>query len=163
MVIFDANILISYVTEDECSEIFRKLDMLIQDLVDKRKIIGIPAPAWAEFLAGAKLAMPEIINKFGGKRAIQILPFGDAEAIEAAEIERRFKRRVKGENQGSRTIVKYDRQILAIARTQNAEILYTDDDKMAKEANRLSIKVCKTDDLPLPPEPPQQELFALVI
>lgn len=152
MVIFDANILISYATEDECTERFYKLDTLIKELVEKRRIIGIPAPAWAEFLAGSELAMPEIIKKFGGKRAIQILPFGEAEAVEAAEIERKFKRKPRGENQSNRTIVKYDRQILAIAITRNTEMLYTDDKRMAKEANILGVNVCDTDNLPLPPQ-----------
>ena len=158
MVIFDANILISYVTEEDSAN-FRKLDFLIKDLADRKVTIGIPAPAWAEFLAHTNSATAKIIEKISGKRAIQILPFGEAEAIETAEIGKRIpKRKKKGEIQDPWQQVKYDRQILATTITRNAEILYTDDKHMIREAKILGINTCQTDDLSLPPESPQHEL-----
>jgi hypothetical protein len=46
--------------------------------------------------------------------------------------------------------VRFDRQIVAIARTNNAKRIYSDDENLAKFATRHGIEVVRTWELPLP-------------
>lgn len=132
------------------AEIRQKLVLLIQDISNRKEPVGIPAPAWAEYLVKAETATPEIMKNILGRRAIKILPFGMAEALETAEIGKRLAKPTEDWQH-----VKYDRQILAIAKTQNARVVYSSDKTIIKEGALLDIPVCELKDLPLPP---QQEL-----
>lgn len=133
------------------TETRQKLESLIQDISNRKEPVGIPAPAWAEYLVKAESATPEIMKNILGKKAIKILPFGPAEAIETAEIGRQL---AKPEEENWQQ-VKYDRQILATAKTQNARVVYSDDRRIIREATLLNITVNELKNLPLPP---QQEL-----
>jgi hypothetical protein len=53
--------------------------------------------------------------------------------------------------------MKFDRQIVAVALTNGARILYSDDDGVKKFGERSGLKIVRTSDLPLPAV--QQDLF----
>jgi hypothetical protein len=53
--------------------------------------------------------------------------------------------------------MKFDRQIVAIALTNGARILYSDDDGVKRFGERSGLRVVRTSDLPLPAV--QQDLF----
>lgn len=88
MIIFDTNVLITLVTENETSELHERINGLIQDSVRSKTIIGIPAPSWAEFLCGTDIATTSIISIMEKRSVIQILPFDKVSAFEAAFIHR---------------------------------------------------------------------------
>ena len=54
--------------------------------------------------------------------------------------------------------MKFDHQIVAIARVARATTIYTDDDGLQKLAISLAIKAQGVASLPLPPEDPQTKL-----
>jgi hypothetical protein len=54
--------------------------------------------------------------------------------------------------------VKFDRQIVAIARVLQATTIYTDDENLAATANTVGISTLGLADLPLPPETAQGQL-----
>ncbi len=54
--------------------------------------------------------------------------------------------------------VKFDRQIVAIARVLQASIIYTDDENLAATASAVGISTLGLADLPLPPETAQGQL-----
>ena len=54
--------------------------------------------------------------------------------------------------------MKFDRQILAIAKAVGVHTLYTDDKRLITRATANGLKTVRMQDLPLPPEPPQGEL-----
>jgi len=56
MIIFDANVLITLATAEETDGTYERLVGLIEDLAAAKAVIGIPAPAWAEFLCGTDIA-----------------------------------------------------------------------------------------------------------
>ena len=58
----------------------------------------------------------------------------------------------------TKTKIKFDRQIVAIAKAEGAHTVYTDDESMAKYAERAKLQGIRTADLDLPPEDPQQAL-----
>lgn len=55
----------------------------------------------------------------------------------------------------SRSKVKFDHQIVAIAKVQGASIIYSDDRDVAQYGKRSGIAVVRTAELPLPPGDPQ--------
>ena len=131
MIIFDANILISWVTEDEGDNADR-ISGLIEDLVAAKTKIGIPSPAWAEFLCGTGTATSDIINSLDKRGAIRILPFDRVSAFETAQIHRAACLS-SGRKRGGPAPwqqVKTDRQILAIAKQYQVTLIYTNDKNM---------------------------------
>jgi predicted nucleic acid-binding protein len=159
MIVFDANILITLATARETDEAYERLAGLIDDLVASRTVIGIPAPAWAEFLCGTDVATSGIVNALKKRSTIRILPFDEVAAFEAALIHRGAKSlgAKRGAAKAPWQQVKIDRQILAIARQNSVTTIYTDDDNMVAEAARLAIDTIRTNDIPLKPK--QNSLF----
>lgn len=154
LIIFDANILISLSTLDENDETFERIVGLVQDTVAAKEVIGVPSPAWAEFLCGTDIATAAIVSALKKRSAIRILPFDEVAAFEAAMI---FRGAVaggkkKGASKAPWQGVKVDRQILAIARQHGVTKIYTDDENMASEASRIGIEAIATEELPLKPK-----------
>jgi len=54
--------------------------------------------------------------------------------------------------------VKFDRQIIAIARVEGASTIYSDDEDIVRFAKNSGITVTRISDLPLPPEDTQRSL-----
>ena len=82
-------------------------------------------------------------------------------AIEVAAMTRNAIDSGKGKKGGSAATwakIKYDRQIVAIAKVSNADTIYSDDGDIAGIAAATNIKVIGLADLPLPPESAQHEM-----
>ena len=90
----------------------------------------------------------------------RIAPFDERAAIEFAEMTR--KAHTSGDLHAGANItrarLKFDRQVLAIARVQNEKHIYTDDGNMAKVAAAAGFAVTATRDLPLPSGQPYRLL-----
>lgn len=56
----------------------------------------------------------------------------------------------------TKTKIKFDRQIVAIAKAEGAHTVYSDDDDVHNYAARADLNAFRTSDLELPPEDPQQ-------
>lgn len=154
MIIFDANVLISLSIGDENDETFERLSGLIQDVVAAKTIIGVPAPAWAEFLCGTGLGTSGVIQVLKKRTAIRVLPFDEIAATELAAIDQvtRAKGGKKGASKSNWQKIKVDRQILAIARVLQATAIYTEDADLIAEATRLGIPVRRVKEIPLKPK-----------
>lgn len=115
MILFDANVLISLSTGKEDDESFERIAGLIQDLIAAKTTIGVPVPAWAEFLCGTGLATSDIIQVLKKRSAIRILSFDEVAATELAVIDQatRAKGGKKGASKSHWQRIKVDRQILA--------------------------------------------------
>lgn len=153
MVIFDANVLITYLSANENDPDYLRLVNLVEDLTAKKQMVGIPTPSWAEFLVKTDEATKDLVGIVNKSSAMKILSFDKVAAVESAIILRTVISSAgnkRGGNDSTWQKIKFDRQILAIARVNNAEVLYTNDDDLIKEANRLNIKTCRTEDLVLP-------------
>ncbi len=59
----------------------------------------------------------------------------------------------------TRAKIKFDRQILAIARVQKQSVIYSDDQDVAKQAQTFGLEAIPIWQLPLPPENPQGVLL----
>lgn len=125
------------------------------------KII-IPTPALSEVLVRAGKAGPKLLEKIKEFAVFQIAPFDELEAIEVAamtkvDIDAGDKR--GGASQAATWAkIKYDRQIVAIAKVAQAPVIYSDDKDIKTFAAKVGITTIRLEDLPLKPLPPQQDL-----
>ena len=64
----------------------------------------------------------------------------------------------RGGGEGSWAKIKYDRQIIAIAKTEGASIIYSDDKNIHTFGVNEGLSVIPVAELPLPPADPQATL-----
>ena len=156
-VAFDATILIDLFNPHLKGDRRAKLDNLVVELQKKRTKILIPTPALTELMVCAGKAREGIHQKLSGKSPFQITPFDSRAAMECALLlEDALNAGEK--RQLTKTKFKFDWQIVAIAASHAATVIYSDDGDIARYGKRAHLGVIKTDDLPLPASASQGKL-----
>ncbi|MWV29153.1 PIN domain-containing protein [Aurantiacibacter rhizosphaerae] len=133
---------------------------LLDDLGAKDRLI-IPAPVLAETLVIAENAAPEVTEKLQTMARILIASFDQRAAIELAMMHREALQATsskKGTSTEPWQKVKFDRQIIAIARVHRSDAIYSDDKALCDFANSVGMSAQSTWDLPVPEKTP--DLFA---
>ncbi len=131
----------------QCKE---RIDLLIKSLNDSKKRILIPTPVLAEYLVRAGEDKNLRLNEFTTSKTFVVAAFDIRAAIECAMIEDGDSR--SGKKTGEpRTKVKFDRQILAVAISRKAAVIYTGDIGLASVARNNKLHVVMTWEVPLPP------------
>lgn len=123
--------------------------------------ILIPTPALAEVLVSIGDAAPAVIDLLNRSARFRIADFDQRAAVELAAMTRDALR-AGDKKQGSPEPwqkVKIDRQIIAIARINQVEKIYSDDQGIKHFAELLGMQVVQTREMPLPPEESQKNLF----
>ena len=138
-------------------DVERRIKHLVGLLQGNRTKIVIPTPALAEVLTRAERAGADYFTKLNRSSAFKIEPFGVRAAIElarmtAAAIAGGDKR---GGLSGSWSEIKFDRQIVAIAKVAKVSTIYSDDENLGKIAKIQGFDVITVGELPLPPEDAQ--------
>jgi len=138
-----------------------RIEHLVKQLDrDKTKII-VPTPALSEAMVRAGAAASQQIIEYLQKYSVfRIEPFDTRAAIEVAAMTRDAiaKGKKRGDSAATYAKVKYDRQIIAIARVSGASAIYSDDGDIRALAKETKIEVIGIADLPLPPEDAQLPL-----
>lgn len=129
---------------------------------DQSKII-VPTPVLSELLVHAGGAMNHYLETLNSQASFRIANFDQKAAIEAAiamsDAIRRGGMRIDASDPSTtRGKVKFDRQIVAIAKAEGASAIYSDDDDVVKYAQQAGLKAHRTVDLDLPPEDPQTRM-----
>jgi len=168
MVVFDATMLMLLIRPDSGKPIDSATGNAVEHVQERiahfvaqsdtaRIRIGIPTPALSEVLVRSGAAAAKIVEKIKEFSVFEILPFEELSAIEVALMTRNALD--SGDKKsGSREVwskIKYDRQIVAIARVRQATAIYTDDSGLRAIAENLNIPVVGVSDLVLPPEKAQ--------
>jgi predicted nucleic acid-binding protein len=155
-----------------------RLDLLIEDLELANDEILIPTPVLSEFLILADKDGPRYLSEIGASHLFRIVDFDTKAAIELAhmnlEIRQRRSKRVnkRADSQAAWAKIQFDRQVVAIAKVNEATVIYSDDEDVEKFAAHHLITVVKTWQLPLPvakqillipdaPRPNARRAFAL--
>ncbi len=129
-----------------------RIEKLLEDLDSENERIILPTPALCEFLVLAGKEGPAYLDKIRDLNTILIKPFDEMAAIELAAIE--YEARGKGDKRGGITSpwtkVKFDRQIVAVAKVNGCKRLYSDDDDVIKFGEKAGLEVISTWKLPLP-------------
>ena len=159
MVVFDNSIFCLTLHPDAKprSEIDRAKDrvqFLVETLRDRKETVIIPTPVLSEFLVFAAKDAPSYLLKIRESSALRIEPFDERASIELADME--ITARGHGEKRGSASSsqwqkVKFDRQIVAIARVHSVSVIYSDDPHIAAHGKDCGVPVVGSADLPLPP------------
>jgi hypothetical protein len=165
-VVFDTSFLIALLDPTVKGEgnLDVRVDFLVRSLDKARTKIIVPTPALSEVLIRAGDAVPKYLEIIYRSGRFKIAPFGTRAAVEAAAAHRDAMRAGdKKEGSGSSwDKVKFDRQIVAIAKVEGAERVYSNDQDIERFSARDNLEVIKLDQLPFPPEEPQGELSLAV-
>lgn len=150
LVAFDCNALVR-LTGADCDEKI-KLTHLVA-MIDKRKgKMIIPTPALAEYLILADLAGLEFVTALDRRAAVQVADFDISAAFEVSQMHAAALGRgdKKDGSTSSWQKVKYDTQIVAIAKANGAKLIISNDDGVRASAARIGLKVMKAEELPFP-------------
>ena len=128
-------------------------------LQESQEKIVIPTPALAEVLTHAERAGADYFIKLNRSAAFRIESFGIRAAIElarmtASAIDAGDKREGVSAPWNK---IKFDRQIVAIAKINNVSMIYSDDKNLAQFATAQGISVTTIGQLPLPPAEAQMD------
>jgi predicted nucleic acid-binding protein len=159
MIIFDASYLVVFLNKDPAPAIDRqgnpvtrfkeRVEYLASSINASGEQIGIPTPALAEVLVKSGKGRSQFVSTLSDGMRFQLLPFDARAAIEAAELIALIKS--KRESWGTHAKVKFDIQIVATAKAEDATIIYSDDQDIERFAKRFKIPVKRICDLDLPP------------
>jgi len=129
-----------------------RIEKLLEDLDSDSERIILPTPVLSEFLILVGKDGFQYLDRISGMRNILIKPFDEVAAIELAarEVEDREKGSKRGSSASTWAKLRFDRQIVAIARTNKADTIYSDDEDVRTFATRLAIAVIRTWELSLP-------------
>lgn len=139
IVLFDAGILIKLVSPHTPGEQQQKLEQLLLALQKMRTQVLIPAPALAEFYVKAR---PNFLLPLRSTVSVAIAPFDEKAAIECAfsirEALRSHDKKAPQINSPWQK-VKFDHQIVAIAKSKGAGVIYSEDAGLRKFAQSVGV------------------------
>jgi predicted nucleic acid-binding protein len=171
MVVFDTTILLpilwsgvpapNHPQTGEPVERFRaRINHLVSYLEKNRTKIIIPTPVLSEILVRAGAAGPDYLALINAQSVFRIVAFDERAAVEVAAMTRRALDAgdKRGGVDGTWSKIKYDRQIVAIAKVEGAAALYSDDAGVRSFGKVVGLTVLGSWELPLPPEDPQTTL-----
>ncbi len=147
MVVFDTTFLLHLIdphvpapldpsTGRQVTNAYQRVKFLVGELNDRHDKIIIPTPVIAELLLVAEKAGSEYLDSFTRAAFFRVEPFDVRAAVElaimtAAALKDKDK---KAGSAATAAKVKFDRQIIAIAKVNGATHLYTDDKDLTKFA-----------------------------
>jgi hypothetical protein len=164
MVVFDTNYLVLLLQNDlppllnpetrlEVQNVREKVEHLVGELNGKGTRILIPTPVLAEYYTRWGIASDAVFKTMNQSSKFQVVPFDERAAIEVgmmfhSAIQQGDK---KSGSESPWQKVKYDRQIVAIARTNSASTVYSNDKDICKWSKELGMKAISVWDLKDPP------------
>ncbi len=128
-----------------------RMAILVAHLEQQDARIVIPAPVLSEFLT---YASTEYLDEINTSKSFSVGSFDQRAAIEAAVALRRARAGGLGKKlglTGSWQRIKVDRQIVAIAKVEGVQIVYTTDKDIQALAVDSGLEVVHVASLPLPP------------
>lgn len=170
MVVFDTSVLLLLLDPDAgvpldlngdpVTDPKERIEYLVQGLSEAKTAIIIPTPTLSEALVVAGDAADDYLTEIERSYRFSIEAFDTRAAIEVAvmtQSERLSNERAPSDQ--TKAKVKYDRQIVGIAKARGAHTIYSDDRGLKAVAERNGLRVVRTEELPLPPKLPQADFF----
>jgi len=113
---------------------------LIEALSAEKAKVVIPTPVLAEVLTHAPDAAQTYMEQINKCACFQVRPFDDKASIELAQL-------LGKSVAGMRDILRFDRQIVAIAKVYGASVLYAGNDQVAEFAAKCGLQAVSFKDL----------------
>ena len=129
-----------------------RVDLLLANFKGREEAVLIPTPVLCEVLVGAGDAGPQYLEILSDTSRFRIAPFDERAAVELAEMTRSALSAgdLRAGAKTTRAKLKFDRQILAIARVEGEKIVYSDDQDIARLGKPLGFTVIPIRELPSP-------------
>jgi predicted nucleic acid-binding protein len=137
-----------------------RLDFLVEGWSTDREKVIIPTPVLSEFLILADKEGADYLTLIDRSANFRVRAFDERAAVELAAVyvnanASKSKAAKKREGAiGTWAKIKFDRQIVAIAKVNETDAIYTDDENLTKFAEQNGLTVVHTWQLPLPPPKP---------
>lgn len=140
----------------KCKE---RIELLLQNLSQANIQVMVPTPVLSEVLVTTGADKARVLNEINNAYAFKIQPFDTLAAVEVSMLtDADLQANKKLTADETKAKVKYDRQIIAIAKVNGVQTIYSDDGKLGAKARSNGIVAIRMADLPLPPEPPQTQI-----
>ncbi len=154
-VVFDASFLAILFNPKSNASVTRapeRIDGLIESLSSKKDKIVIPTPALAEILVALAKSGPTYIEKLKQFTCFQVRAFDERAAVEFGAVMQARTKKKKQETRKSvsQNKVKFDHQIVAIAKVQSVKIVYSDDIQLRAFAKECGMDAHSLADIPIP-------------
>lgn len=158
-VIFDTNFFswfcdraspVAFVPEDEDDSLETRFDLMLSSLEEQGAEVMIPSTVLAEILCASRINQESALNTLNQETVFRIVGFGQKAAEEFGKLFRGYNR-----TSTDRNVLKFDLQILAIAKTEAVDVIYSSDSGLQKQAQKIGIKTYSFQTLPRPPRPAQ--------
>ena len=171
MVLIDASMLLLFMqpgargptdaSGNPVAESRKRVEYVISELDRTRTKIAIPTPALSESLIRmVPQEAQRIVEMLNRKAVFSIESFDQRAAIELAVMSRdELGKKLPKTGVQTWAKLKYDRQIVAIAKVCGASEIYSDDEDIEKLGKRAGIPVTSVAQLPLPPDALQTNLM----
>jgi len=134
----------------------QRVEYLIKKLSKAKSRVIIPAPVLSEVLVHAGDAANDYILILQ-QSPFRVAPFDTRAAIECADAMTKFGLKAKGK-ENTRAKIKFDRQIVAIAKVEQVETIFSDDQHIYTIAKQAGLKVVRSFELELDPDDRQGKL-----
>jgi hypothetical protein len=140
-----------------------RIEELITAWDAEREQVIIPTPALSQFLILAAHEASDYLGKISAASFFKVESFDERAAVELAATQISLAAKggrggKRGGQEGTWAKVNFDRQIVAVAKVNNATAIYSDDNGLATFANQMGIDCIHSWDLPLP-KAKQIEMF----
>ena len=152
----DAKAPLDPATEEPLEHAKQRVEYLIKKLSKARARVIIPAPVLSEVLVHAGDAANDYILILQ-QSPFRVAPFDTRAAIECADSIAKFGLKSKG-RENTRAKVKFDRQIVAIAKVEQVDTIFSDDQHIYAIAKHSGLKVVRSFELELDPDDRQGKL-----
>ena len=141
-----------------------RINALIEKLEKEKSRIVVPTPALSELLVRAGSDTESLVQEIQRNAVFRIEPFDTLAAIEVAMMTRQA---LNGgdKRDGANAVwakIKYDRQIVAIAKVHRATTIYSDDEHVGTLCKRHKFDFVGIADLPVPHKELQGLLFPTI-
>ena len=138
-----------------------RIEGLVAELQKAKETILVPTPVLSEVLVHADEAGPGYLQILHRTARLRIVPFGERAAVELAVMTSAAleKGDLRAGTSATRAKLKFDRQIIAIARVEGERTIYSDDGDMKTLAEGAELNVIQTSELAQPNASQSELLF----
>jgi predicted nucleic acid-binding protein len=138
-----------------------RLAALVESLQKTRTVVIVPAPVLSELLIKAGAAGPGLVSAIQRSSAFRVGAFDTRAAIELAQMTNALLVTAHDRREAQTATaakIKFDRQIVAIAKVHAATAIYSDDGQLIAFAEANGLRCIRVADLPVPDSARQPKL-----
>jgi predicted nucleic acid-binding protein len=139
-------------TNKPITDAHKRIEHAVSKIREGGEKILIAAPVLAELVVKAENAASQYVHEFNQSAHFKPVPFDQKAALEHGKITRKAVESGNKKDGVDDTLakIKFDRQIVAIAKAEGVHTIYTDDGNLATHAEKQGIKVVRTHEIVIP-------------